>query len=53
MPLKKGYSEKSVEKNISTEMHHGKKMEQAVAISLAIAEKAREKAHKEGQKNKK
>jgi hypothetical protein len=44
MPLKKGYSKKSVAKNIRTEMKHGKPQKQAVAIALAVARKAKRKA---------
>lgn len=41
MGLIKGYSKKSVSKNISTEIKHGKPQKQAVAIALSIAAKAR------------
>lgn len=40
MPLKKGYSRKSVSANIETEKAHGKSQKQAVAISLDTARKS-------------
>lgn len=45
MPLKKGYSEKSIGKNIATEMKKHPRA-QAVAIALSVARTAAEKAHK-------
>lgn len=41
MPLKHGYSKKSIAKNIETEMAHGKPHEQAIAIAMSEARKAK------------
>jgi ABC-type uncharacterized transport system permease subunit len=46
MPLTKGYSSKSIGKNIKAEEKAGKPRKQAMAIALNVARKAAEKAGK-------
>jgi len=46
MPLQKGYSSKTIAKNISTEMRAGRSRKQAVAIAYSVARKAAPKAKK-------
>jgi hypothetical protein len=46
MPMTKGYSSKSIGKNIAIEMKSGKPQKQSVAIALNVATKAAKAAGK-------
>lgn len=43
MPLRKGSSRAAISANIKTEMAHGKRHDQAIAIALRTAGKSRKK----------
>lgn len=46
MPLIKGYSQKSISKNIATEVRAGRPVKQAVAIAYSTARQAAKQANK-------
>ena len=46
MPLIKGYSARSISKNIRTELRAGKPRKQAIAIALATARKVKKRKKK-------
>ena len=46
MPLIKGYSKKSIAKNIKTEIKAGRSRKQAVAIALSVARETKKKKKK-------
>lgn len=50
MPLKKGYSRKSIASNIKNEMKRGRPQKQAIAIALETARRAKKKARRKKRK---
>jgi len=53
MPMKQGYGQKTIWKNISMEMNRGKPQKQAVAMALSSARESAMKAGKPGKAPKK
>ncbi len=46
MPLRRGYSKKTISRNIAAEIRAGRPVKQAVAIAYSVARKAAPKAKK-------
>lgn len=44
MPLKKGFSKKTIGKNIAREIRSGRPRKQAIAIAFSVARRSRRKA---------
>jgi hypothetical protein len=44
--LKKGFSKKTISKNIATEMNSGRSQKQSIAIALSTAKKSKKKKGK-------
>ena len=48
MPLRQGYSRKTISRNIRTEFKAGRPLKQAIAIALKVARKAKRRGARRG-----
>jgi hypothetical protein len=48
MPIKQGFSRKTISRNIRTEFKAGRPLKQAIAIALKVARKSKRRASRRG-----